>query len=266
MIATLLSTLLNQSDRYILGYLTNSAEVGVYGLGYNICGLMIILIISPFSLAFSVVFWKKLRDENAKRFFTKSVTYLFFAVVYLSIFVSLFTPNLIKIFTLRTDYWAAKDIVPWIAASMPFYGITTISIFSYYATKNTKPILYFYLISLCANIILNFVLIKQYAMYGAAVSNFVSFSLLSLLFYSFSKREYFFEYEWLKIFSMFMVAIIIIYPFFYFHIDSISLQIALKVLALVIFPLLLYPLKFYEPVETQRIRELFNKYIVRRHR
>ncbi len=199
MIASVLSALLNQSDRFILGYLATSADVGLYSLAYNICGLLNFLVIAPFALSFTVISWKKLNTENALRFFTKNVTYLFFAVTFLALALSLATPDLIKIFTLNKDYWSAKDLIPWIAIAMPFYGISTIGFFSFYVSDKTTYILYFILASLILNVLLNLILIPLFSAYGAAVSNFISFLLLCYLNYKYSRKNYFFEYEWAKI-------------------------------------------------------------------
>ena len=121
MFAGFAGTLLNQSDRFILGFLGSESDVGLYSLAYNICGLLNFFVIAPFALAFTVMAWKKYESGNAERFFTKNITYLFFAVTYLALALSLATPSIIKIFTLNKDYWAAKEIVPWIAIAMPFY-------------------------------------------------------------------------------------------------------------------------------------------------
>src|SRR5205085_7605752 len=145
--------LLNQVDKYLLGNITGLNNVGIYGLAYNISGLINFLIVSPFTLAFTVISWKKLKDENAKRFYTKTITYLFLAVTYVSVIVSLFTPHLIKIFTLKTDYWLASNYVPWIVLSMPFYGMHFIGVFSFYVTKKTKYVLYTYTIALLSNVV-----------------------------------------------------------------------------------------------------------------
>lgn len=262
MLASLFSTLLNQSDRYILGYLSSSADVGLYSLAYNICGLLNFLVIAPFALAFSVMSWNKLKSENAVRFFTKNITYLFFVITYLALALSLATPNLIKIFTLNKDYWTAKDVVPWIAIAMPFYGISIISFFSFYVTGKTFYVLYFTIAALIINVTLNFIFIPLFNMYGAALSNFISFFLLCYLCYRYSKKNYFFEYEWRKIFLMTAVYIILVLPFFYFQLNDLSLiNGVLKLLALFAFPVILYYLNFYESIELERIKGFFNKYL-----
>ena len=262
MIASLVITLLNQIDRYILGFFTNLNNVGIYGLAYNISGLINFLIISPFSLAFTVISWKKLNDENAKRFYTKTVTYLFLSVIYISLIISLFTPHLIKIFTLKTDYWIASNYIPWIILAMPFYGIHFIGVFSFYVTKKTKYVLYSYVAALFINIILNILFIPKFAIYGASFVNLFSFFILVIVIYFFSKKNYFFEYEWLKIFEMIFCYVILVFPFFYFSFENRILEIFLKILAAAVFPFFLYFMRFYEPIEIKSIKGFINKYLI----
>lgn len=258
MLSSLAGMLLIQIDRYILGYLTNSSEVGIYGLGYNICGITNFIIISPFSLAFTVICWKKLNDENAKRFYTKSVTYLFFTIIYFGLFLSLFTPHIIKILK-NPDYWIAKDIVPWISISMAYYGISIIGFFSFYVTKKTHLILLSYIIALIVNIAVNFVTIPFFKMYGAVIANFCAYFTLILVIYVLSKKEYFFKYEWKKIICMTVLGFIILFPFFYFSYQTTLLTILIKIIALLLYPLVLYLFKFYEPIEIETVKNISKK-------
>lgn len=260
MLASLVSSLLNQADRYFLGYLANADDVGIYVLGSNISGLINFLIIAPFSLAFTVLSWKKLNDENANRFYTKTATYLYLGITYCAIVISLFTPHLIKVFTLNTSYWSAMNIVPWLTMAMPLYGIHFISVFSYYVTKKTNFILLTYSSALIVKIAFNIILIPLMGIYGSAIANYLGFFSLVIMLYVFSRNEYFIKFEWLKIFNMTFCAIIIIFPFFYFNFENRLLQIILKFLALLLYPLFLLAFNFYEPIEKQRIKGFFNKY------
>lgn len=258
MLSSLAGMLLIQIDRYILGFLTDSREVGIYGLGYNICGLLNFFIISPYSLAFTVMCWKKLKDDNAKRFYTKSVTYLFFSVIYLGIILSLSAPHIIKILS-NKDYWLAKDIIPWISISMPFYGISIIGFFSFYVTKRTHLILLTYLISLAVKVIFNFALIPFFSIYGAAFANFLAYLSLTVSIYLLSRKEYFFKYEWKKIMYMTILGFIIMFPFFNFSYQSSLIIIFVKIAAFLLFPVLLYFFKFYEPIEIKTLKNIFRK-------
>ncbi len=263
MLASFVITLLNQADRYILGYFTDLDEVGIFGLAGNISGLINFLIISPFSLAFTVLSWKKLKDENAKRFYTKTTTYLFLAVIYISVVIALFTPHLIKVFALRTDYWIAAKYVPWMILSMPFYGIHFIGVFSFYVTKKTKYVLYSYIIALLVNIVLDLAVIPYFTIYGAVFVRLLSYFVLCWVIYLFSKSNYFFEYEWRKIFTLLIVYTLMVLPFFCFSFTNRLLEILLKILALILFPFILYIFRFYEPVEIRSVKGFVNKYIFR---
>ncbi len=263
MIASLVITLLNQVDRYILGAITGLKDVGIYGLAYNISGLINFLVVSPFSLAFTVLSWKKLKDDNAKRFYTKTITYLFLAVIYISLIIALFTPHLIKIFAMKTDYWAASKYVPWIILAMPFYGIHFVGVFSFYVTKKTKYVFMSYLIALAVNVICNFIFIPHFGIYGASFVNLGSFMVLCIAIYFFSKKNYFFEYEWYKIFLMMFTYAVLAVPFFWFSFDNRTVEIILKIMAVIIFPFILYIFRFYEPVEIKAFRGFINKYLFR---
>lgn len=263
MIASLVMTFLNQVDRYILGSLTNLTNVGIYGLAYNISGLINFLVVSPFSLAFTVLSWKKLNDVNAKRFYTKTITYLFLAVTYISLMIALFTPHLIKIFTFKTDYWIASAYVPWIIIAMAFYGIHFVGVFSFYVTKKTKYVFYSYLIALTINVVFNFIFIPVYGIYGASFVNLFSFIVLTAAIYIFSRKNYFFEYEWRKISAMTAVYFILVIPFFYFTFESRIIEIILKLAAIILFPVLLLLTGFYEQVELRSLKGFINKYLFR---
>ncbi|MEO8513195.1 MAG: oligosaccharide flippase family protein [Ignavibacteria bacterium] len=263
MFASLVMALLNQIDRYILGSITGLKDVGIYGLAYNISGLINFLVVSPFSLAFTVLSWKKLKDDNAKRFYTKTITYLFLAVIYVSLIIALFTPHLIKIFAMKTDYWSASKYVPWIILAMPFYGIHFVGVFSFYVSKKTKYVFISYLIALAVNVICNFIFIPMFGIYGASFVNLGSFMVLCIAIYYFSKRNYFFEYEWYKILLMILTYTALAVPFFYFNFGNRLIEILLKVIAVILFPLILYLFRFYEPLEIKSIKGFINKYIIK---
>ncbi len=263
MFASLVMALLNQVDRYILGSISGLKDVGIYGLAYNISGLINFLVVSPFSLAFTVISWKKLSDENAKRFYTKTITYLFLAVIYISLIIALFTPHLIKIFAMKTDYWTASIYVPWIILAMPFYGIHFVGVFSFYVTKKTKYVFISYLIALAVNVICNFIFIPMFGIYGASFVNLGSFMILCLAIYFFSKRNYFYEYEWKKILLMVISYSVLVLPFFYFSFSNRFLEIILKVIAVILYPLILYVFRFYELREIRSIKGFINKYILK---
>lgn len=261
MIASLVSALFNSQDRFILGYLTDSKEVGLYGLGNNVAGILTFVFISPFALAFPVIFWKKIKDDNAKRFYTKSMTYSFLVFVFGALVLSLAAPNFIKIFARNPDYWLAKNIVPFIAFSLVFYGMQVVGLMSFYHDKKTKVVLLILVLSSITNIIMNLVLIPHYRMYGAAVSTFASYLISTILIYIFSKKYYFIKWENSKLVTALTAGIVLVVPFYVLNIENLLLSVTLKLIAIILFPIILYIFNFYEEIEILSVKQYIRKFI-----
>lgn len=253
-----------QLDRYFLGYFSTSSDVGVYGLAMSIAGILTFVVIFPFNLNFTVTSWKKLKDINAKRYFTKNITYLYFALIYISLALALLIPDLLGVFIKNPDYLKCIPLLPFIFMSFPFMGIHFIGIFSFQASGNTKYILYSYLISLVVNVVCNIVLIPLFHSYGAAITNVIAFFSLTVTIYIFSRKNYFFKYEWVKLMILNLVFVALVSPFYFLIKDTSIVGVLLKIFALILFPLVLYPLKFYEDIEVETVKNLFRKHILRK--
>jgi O-antigen/teichoic acid export membrane protein len=262
MLTGIVSTLLNSVNRFILGFIGNPDDVGLFSLASNISGVITFLLISPFQLAFNAIFWQKLKDANSARFYTKSVTYSVLLYTWGAVVLSLLIPYIIKIFIpTRQAYWGAADLVPILSMSLVFYGMLTISYMSYHHSKRNDLIFYFQTGALLLNIILNYLLIPHFQMFGAAIATLISFFLLIVSMYYFSGRFYFIKYEIFKLTSIFIIASIIIILFQYLlHLPK-WIDIAVRVITCVIFPFMLIPLKIYEPIEIQTAKSIIRKYL-----
>lgn len=261
MLTGVISTLLNSVNRFILGFIGKPDDVGLFSLASNISGILTFVLISPFQLAFNAIFWQKLKDSNAARFFTKSVTYSFLLYVWGALVISLLIPYIIKIYIpTKPAYWESQKLVSILSMSLVFYGMLTISYMSYHHAKRNDLIFYFQCGALVLNIVLNYLLIPIWGMFGAAFSTFISFYLLIFFMYNFSKKFYFIRYESLKLYVIFVLAGIIIFVFQYFDIQPKWLDITLRITTCSVFPLILILLKIYETIEIQTAKNIIRKY------
>lgn len=262
MLTGVVSTLLNSVNRFILGFIGKPDDVGLFSLASNISGILTFVLISPFQLAFNAIFWQKLKDSNAARFFTKSVTYSFLLYVWGALVISLLIPYIIKVYIpTKPAYWESQKLVSILSMSLVFYGMLTISYMSYHHAKRNDLIFYFQCGALVLNIILNYLLIPFWGMFGAAISTLVSFYLLIVFMYYFSGKYYFIKYESLKLYLIFILAGFIIFAFQYYDIQPKWLDISLRLLACILFPLLLLPLRVYEKIEIQTAKKIINRYL-----
>ena len=78
------------SDRLILGTLTNMGIVGIYTLGYKFANLLYTLIGQAFTNSYTPFAWKKLKDPDAKAFYSKSLTYFTLVMFWSGLFIAVF--------------------------------------------------------------------------------------------------------------------------------------------------------------------------------
>jgi len=253
--ASLGSMILQMGDRYILKLLVNYKEVGLYDLGYRFSSLMNVFLIRSFSLYFLPQAYKVYGEKGDKRYYCKMLTYFVFVLCWVGLGISLFGKEIIKTFALNPDYWPAYKIIPIVALAYVFSGAGVVVNVGMFLKKETKFIAYTTLAAAAINILLNFILIPHFAMFGAATATLLSFLFLFLISYYVSNRLYPIPYEVYKIGKM--VGVIIgLYAVSIFSFElNMLLQIIIKIALLAVFPIALYYLKFYESIEIQRIAE-----------
>ena len=115
-------------------------------------------------------------------------------------------------------------------------------------------------IGLILNIILNILLIPILNIYGAAISTVFSSIILVFLFYRYSQKFYFINYEIKKIAQMFVLGISIFLITLLINDIDLIFRIPVKLVLIASFPFILYLINFYETVELQRISEAWDKW------
>ncbi len=254
------ATVLNLGDRYLLTKLSSLSEVGLYSLGYKFSNILKILVVDSFALGLPIVGWKIIRDNsNPKRFFSKVLTYLTFILVWLGVGLSSYAQGIIHLFALNKSYWDGYVVVPFLALGVIFVGMQKVYFFELQVSQKTKFISFIITTAAIVNILLNLLLIPPYGMLGSAYATVLAQFWSVLLAYYYTQKYYPVHYEISKILKLFGVAI----PLFLITglVDNFSfvLRIIFKGLIISSYPFLLYFLKFYEPVELDRISYYFRK-------
>jgi O-antigen/teichoic acid export membrane protein len=110
---SLAGMLLNMGDRYILKFLVDYREVGLYDLGCKIAGILNVFFIQSFSLAFLPIAYKMYGEEGDKRYYSKILTYFVFVLCWAGLVITLFGKEIVELLALNPDYWAAYKVVPY---------------------------------------------------------------------------------------------------------------------------------------------------------
>jgi len=122
--------------------------------------------------------------------------------------------------------------------------------------KATKYIAYVNVTNGILNIILNFILIKRYTIWGAAVATLVCFIVKVVLTYYYSNRLYKITMEWRRIAVLFITAFAIYFSGFLVSTGSIWINIFIKIMIGLSYPAVLYIMRFFTADEIRRFKHI----------
>lgn len=261
MIAMVFSLLLNSIDRFILVDFVSKQQVAVYTIAFSIGSITNAFILSPYTLAMNVIFWKKLQDENFNRFMTKSSTYLFFTMIFSALLISFYIQYVIKIFVRNPELWYASNIIPIILFANCFVALFLFPTFDFYHKKKTNTILLIIILSLIFSVALNIVFIRYFGIYASSFITVLSYLFMFFSGLFFSRKFKLTKYESKKLIILSVLYIIFVYSAFQMNIQNMYLDIFIKVILIFLYLFFLYLFGFFEKIEIIMIKQLSNKYL-----
>ena len=188
-------------------------DVGIYAIGYRV-GMIITFVNSIVSLVYFPYAMRVADFSDAKKSFKKVFNaYVIFGGI-LGFFVILFSPEIFKIF-INKSYHEAVKIVFFGVISNYLYGIFNIINLSFYVKKRAGNIALAVGLGAILNIVLNFILIPQYGIYGAGIASILAFGLIVVFNFIVAEKTYPIGYNFfLVIIPVIMLVLIAAIPFF----------------------------------------------------
>lgn len=250
---------LSTSDRLILNYLVTEDEVGLYNLGFKVANTILMVIMS-IQLALTPLLFKKMNDPDSKRFYSKILTYLAFLIMIVVLIFSLFSEEGVLLLARAPEYYSAYVIVPIISLALFFTVLKDTSLIGLNIVKRTKIIAILITCVSVINIALNFLLIPMFSYVGAALAKLLAHVVYFLLIFYFAQRYYRIPYELTKVFKILLVGVVLYGISLLFADFSLILKIVFKLILLGVFPIALFYLNFFEPIEIERIEGFWYKW------
>jgi O-antigen/teichoic acid export membrane protein len=131
----------------------------------------------------------------------------------------------------------------------------------FHFVKKTSYIAYIVTFTAVLNIVLNIILVPLYGYLMAAVVMVGSYLLMAGLYFFSAKKYYKIPFELKKIIMMLVIGGILYSPILFIHNFDQMITIMLKIALVILFPIVLYFLNFYEKIEIERIKSIFRKKI-----
>lgn len=178
-IINLASWIVMFSDRYLLNFFLGSKIVGIYSVGYIIPERSIFFIVALISMAANPIafrIWEQQGVKASQDFLTKLTRYYLLIGLPMTVGLSVLSKPVMHIFA-DPLYFSGYKVIPLIAFSMFFIGITNRfnMVVSFY--KKTSLIMFCNLFGGVLNIGLNLWLIPKYGYMAAALTTFITFAV-----------------------------------------------------------------------------------------
>lgn len=177
--------ILSQSDRIIIAKILNSAQAGLYGVGYSAASV-INIIWSAISGSWTPWIYKKIKENEYNKIYKITNCLVIFLIVICIIFIA-FAPEIIKILA-APSYYEAIWIIPPVVIGIFFTFLCNIygNILFYY--KKSKIVMSATVTCAISNIILNLIFIPKYGYIAAAYTTMVCYMLFALFHYIIIKK------------------------------------------------------------------------------
>ena len=243
----LASIVLTSSDRFFLEHYAGTAEVGIYSLGYKF-GMIVQLLVAAVQTAWETRMFAIAKEEDAEHKFARIVLYYLTAAGFVGLAISVLCKEALVIVADPT-YFSAYTVVPLIVLSYIAYGgvsITNVALNVKARTELNAPII---IAVAVGNLALNYLLIPRFGMMGAAWATILSYSILLAVEVMVNQRIWRMPLEYGR-----MVKLAIAWGGVYaasllIASGNVWLDVVLKTVLLLAFPLALYLLRFFDESE-----------------
>ncbi len=259
--ASLAATIVQVIDRPILVRIAGESALGIYQANYKL-GIFMMLFVSMFQYAWQPFFLNNAREKNAKQLFSKIFTIYLIVASTALVTLALFISDIAKFEILngRTvigkEFLSGLYIVPIVLLAYVFHGMYVNFQAGIYIEEKTK---YFPMVTgagALINVIVNLILIPVIGILGAAFATLASYFVMAAGLYVTVQKFYKINYEYSKIFSIFLLLILV--GIFYYLVFGFSeITIALKFLLLFGFLAGLFVLKVVSKEEVSYLKKLF---------
>jgi O-antigen/teichoic acid export membrane protein len=180
---------LNFADRFFLQHFHSLDTVGVYAVAHKFGFMINYLVIQPFYVMWQTRMFLIAREPEHPGIFGRIFVLYSLLLLFAALGMSLLAPEIARVMVNR-QFAASRDVIPIVAFSYFAYGVAYYLQLGMLLSGKTKIIGALSVLCAVFSLGLNYVLISQFGMFGAATAAFLSFTALAAGAYRFSQRAF----------------------------------------------------------------------------
>ena len=250
--SALLLWVTNFSDRFFLVKLTDTSEVGLYSVGVRVASAMVLLL-TAFRMAWPAFAYSIKSDEEAKQTYSWVLTYLTVLSTWIATALALLSPWIVAWLTTPQFESASQVVGPLSFAAVAFGGYIVLAI-GIGRARRTQFNWVITGVAAAVNVGLNLALIPFYGMMGAAVATVAAYTVMFVGMAWWAQRIFPVPYQWRRVLTAVAAGVALSATG-----KLIGSDLAFSVALVLVYPLLLFALRFYLPAEKKRLRELVGR-------
>ena len=234
-------------DRILIARTLGLAEAGLYSIAIKMSQGIAVLV-RGFQLAFPPLAYSIQDDDEARLAYSAVVTWFVVVMSFVVAFLWLVAPWLLRIFA-APEFFDAAEVVGPVSAGAALYALYMVLLVVLGRTGRTEYNLPATFAGLAVNIGLNLLLLPVWGIVGAGVALVVSYLVVVVLMYVFTRRLFPVPYEWLRLAKVLFATAVLIAVGEVFVPDAGLGWLAVRLLLVAALPLLLLLTGFFTPQE-----------------
>jgi O-antigen/teichoic acid export membrane protein len=245
---------LNLMDRLILQSFVSLSDIGLYQLGYQVGTIYQVFIIA-INNAWVPFFFQKKGNKDYEKIIQKISSWLILFQLFIASLIILFKDEIFRVI-INEKYYDARLIVPYVVIGFVFVTFyhMWVNILFFQKKMNLIPISTIF--AVITNIVINILLIPKFGIIGSALATTLSYGVLASIVFIFSIKMDKFRFEYNKWFKVFISGSIIVFLSLQINYDNLYLSFFIKSFILLLWPINLSLMKFWDKEDLKYINKL----------
>jgi O-antigen/teichoic acid export membrane protein len=241
------------SDIILIERFVSLTETGLYALA-NKVSLILEFVILAVGFAWGPIFYEYAEKDDAPAAFGRMITYFCLVIFGVGTVIAIFSEEVTR-FLAAPGYYDSARVIPVLIAALIFRGLHTVAITGIFYCKKTAYTTLSVAIGALTNIVLNIIFIPRYGMIAAAWSTVFSFAVMFFVAQYYSLRFFPLRWEYGRVITiagmglgLYLLTCVVNTPYQW-------LDILIKLLAIILYPLALFLFKFFTSSEIAKIKD-----------
>jgi O-antigen/teichoic acid export membrane protein len=186
------------SDRFFLNHYTDTSTVGIYSLAYKFAFLLSALAFVPFETVWDVQRFEIAKRPDAMAIYARVFLYMNVMLGGVAVVLCLLVRDFLSIMS-DPAFLPAYRLVPLLVAAQIVFTWASYWNVGLYISGKTRTMATGAIVLVPITLILNYLLISRFGIYGAAWATLAVYGFRFCWIYYFAQRNYPIPYQWMEI-------------------------------------------------------------------